>query len=152
MVLTVMLVASIGTIGVLMTRKPPEEDEDQLGYTDGAVILNQDGPYEVTPPDEITLEYNGSARSKDGQNFECLIANARENTFDMYIGIYSDAALSDELYLSKLFRPGTGFENITLNRALEKGTHTCYLVLTQVEKDRNTIHNQIVVTINMIVD
>ncbi len=155
-VLVLLLVAAMGAIVVLLTRPPTvvetTPEAGKIGYSTGAVILENDGPFEITPPDEITLEYDGHARSTDGTNFDCFIANAKENTYDMFISIYSDEMLTDELFLSKLFKPGTGFENIRLNRALEKGNHTVYMVLTQVEDDHSAIHNQVVVTMEMIVE
>ncbi len=56
----------------------------------------------------VTLEYKNDARSEDGENFSCYIANAVENAYDMYIQIFADAELTDQLLLTGLLRPGTG--------------------------------------------
>ena len=68
----------------------------------------------------------------------------------MFIGIYSDASLGDQLYLSGLVPPGSGFEEITLDKALPSGDNTVYVALTQVEEDENgqqVISGQVVHTI-----
>jgi len=150
LLLAIVVVAAAAAVIVL--KRPQEVPETKkIGYSEGTVLLKDSGPVELTPPDAITLEYSHIAMSSDGQNFECKINNAQENQYDMYIDIYADAALTDQLFLSELFRPGSGFQQIKLNRALEKGNHTGYLVFTQVEDDQSTMHNQMVVTINLIV-
>lgn len=97
----------------------------------------------------MVLEYKGLAVSEDGINFGCYIANAKENEYDMYIQMFSDAGLTDQIYLSGLIKPGTAFESITLDRALDPGVTTAYLAFTQLEEDLETIHDQIVVTMEM---
>lgn len=136
----------------LRESEPQPESAPKIGYSTGTVIMEGSGPVKLTPPDNITLEYKRVATSQDGKTFKCQIANAKENQFDMYIDMYTDSALTDEIFLSELFRPGTGFEEITLNRTLDKGLHTVYLVFTQVEDDQSTMHNQMVVTYDLLVE
>lgn len=153
-ILVIALLAAVAAIVFLVTREPkapPPTQQGKIGYSEGAVLLDDSKPVEYTPPEAITLDYKGQAVSEDGKTFQCKIANAQENQYDMYIDIYADNALTDQLFLSELFRPGTGFEEITLNRALDPGTHTAYLVFTQVEEDQSTMHNQLVVTIDLVV-
>jgi hypothetical protein len=63
--------------------------------------------------------------------------------------------MTDELYLSQLVPPGSGFEEITLEHPLDPGNHTVYVALTQVVTDEETgeqtIHNQVVYTMNFTV-
>lgn len=149
--LVVALFSAGAAIVVLANRKPEAPEAEKIGYSESVVVLDNNKPVDLTPPEAISLEYKGQAVSTDGKTFQCHIVNAAKNQYDMYIDIYSDAALTDEIFLSELFRPGTGFEEITLNRTLEKGVHTVYLVFTQVEDDHSTIHNQTAVTYNLIV-
>lgn len=85
----------------------------------------------------VALHYRNDASSRDGQTFECYIANSSGNLYDMFLTICADSEMKDELFLSKLLRPGTGYDSITLNRALEPGNHTVYVAVTLVETAAN---------------
>lgn len=99
----------------------------------------------------IGLKFKNQAVSKDGINFSCSIGNSSSNSYDMFITIFADAELTDQLYLSGLIRPGEKFEHITLDRALDVGTHVVYVAFTQVEPDLETIHAQTFITLEFIV-
>ena len=99
----------------------------------------------------MSLEYKNTAVSNDGVNFGIYLANSASNSYDMYIGIYSDIEFTDQLFLSGLLRPGTKFETIKLDRALEPGVHTVYVVHTQVEEDLQTLHAQVTITMQFVV-
>jgi hypothetical protein len=62
--------------------------------------------------------------------------------------------MTDELFLSKLIRPGQTFEQVTLNRALEKGEHQVFVVFTQIEEvdGEQNICGQRAVTMNFFVE
>jgi phenylpyruvate tautomerase PptA (4-oxalocrotonate tautomerase family) len=99
--------------------------------------------------DMMALSYKNDAYGENGRDFQCYIANAPGNEYDMYIAIYADEEYSELLFLSKLLRPGTAFERLELERALEKGDHTVYVAFTQVEEDddgKQAIHAQSRVT------
>ena len=85
----------------------------------------------------IGLQYKNNAYSGDGVNFECHIVNSASNAFDMFLTIYADEELTDQIFLSELVPPGSGFKNITLDHALDIGDHTVYVALTQVDTDEN---------------
>jgi hypothetical protein len=101
---------------------------------------------------DVALSYQNDAISRDGTNFQCYIMNSTSNKFDMFLTIYSDLNLTDELFLSQLVPPGSGFENITLEHPLESGDHTVYVVLTQVKNDEETgeetVANQVIYTMD----
>lgn len=128
----------------------------QLGYAEGVTVVEDpdalqkavDEMYMKAAEGEIALEYKNDATSEDGTTFSCYIANSVSNSYDMYIQIFADAELTDELYLSGLLRPGTAFDTITLNHALDPGSNTVYVAFTQVEKDLASIHAQVFVTMN----
>lgn len=83
----------------------------------------------------MSLKYRYDATSTDGVNFNCLLSNSPDNDDDMFIAIYTDTTFQDELFLSELLRPGTGFEHITLNRQLEKGVHDVVAAFTLVRTE-----------------
>ena len=140
---------------------PPEENSGlKIGYATEGVTATEDEDalqkavdemYKKAAEGSVALEFKNTAISKDGVNFELYLANSESNSYDMFLAIYSDAALTDQLFLSGLLRPGTAFSTITLDHALESGTHTVYVVHTQVEEDLETIHAQVVITMEFIV-
>lgn len=145
------------------TAETPEEEtgKKRVGYAEGTVAVDSDSLQAAV--DEmnrqaaeggVRLQYKNDAISHDGgTTFSCYIANAETNKYDMFIDIYSDAALTDEVFLSELMRPGTAFEEITLSHPLEEGENLVYVAFTQVEDvdGEQTIHAQVVATMNFIV-
>ncbi len=145
-----------------------EKDENgRIGYETNVITSDPetlqaavDEMYEKAAKNAVALEYKDIATSDDGQHFSCYLANSAENSYDMFFAIYADNALTDQLFLSKLLRPGTRLEEIELERTLEPGTHTGYVVYTQVEDEEDdvdqsqmqVIHNQVATTINLIVN
>lgn len=136
-----------------------DADTPKIGYAEGTTAVEDpdalqkavDEMYAKAAEGGVTLEYKNGAASSDGENFSCYIANAVENKYDMYFQIFSDAELTDQLILTGLLRPGTAFDNITLDHSLDVGTHRVYVVFTQVEEDLATIHAQVVVTMDFTV-
>jgi hypothetical protein len=105
---------------------------------------------------DVALCYQNDAFSNDGSNFDCRILNSSGNIYDMFITIYSDLNLTDELFLSQLIPVGSGFEHITLEKPLENGDHTVYVALTQIKTDEETgeevVANQVIHTMDFHVD
>jgi len=137
----------------------PEDTKPKLGYATGVTALDEnslqkavDEMYAKVDEGNIALEYKNDAFSTDGKKFDCYIGNSLANEYDMYIGIYADNSFEDELYLSGLFRPGEAFKEVELSRALDKGDHRVYVSFTQVEEDLETIHGQIMVTMDFHVE
>lgn len=134
-------------------------DTPRVGYASEAhVMLDQDSLQAAM--DEamakakdgyVALLYENDAFSKNGTDFDCYIVNSTANRYDMFLTIFADDGLTDQVYLSGLVRPGSGFEQITLDRALEPGDHTVNVVVTQVDTDENgaqVIKNQVAHTMD----
>lgn len=136
--------------------KPEQSQTPKIGYAEGVTVVEDpdalqkavDEMYAKAAEGGVGLEYKNDAFSTDGLNFECYIANASNNKYDMYIQIFADEALTDELYLSQLLRPGTAFDALELERELDPGDHRVYVAFTQVEEDLATIHAQVMVTMD----
>ena len=136
-----------------------DENVPKIGYAaDAKVMLDQDSlqaavdeALENAKNGMVALQYQNDAFSADGQTFSCYIANAPENLYDMFLTIYADADLTDQIFLSELVPPGSGFEEITLEHALDPGDHMVYVAVTQVETDDETgeqvMRNQVLHTI-----
>ncbi len=77
------------------------------------------------------------ATSFDGQNFKCYIANAAENTYDMYIVILLDET-NETLYESGLLPVGTWLEEFSINQVLPDGDYNATVIFHQVDEDHIT--------------
>lgn len=147
----------------LLFRQEPttisDGDTPRVGYaTDAKVMLDQDSlqaamdeAMEKAKDGYVALLYENDAFSKNGTDFDCYIVNSAANKYDMFLTIFADDELTDQVYLSGLVRPGSGFEQITLDRALEPGNHTVNVVVTQVDADENgaqVIKNQVAHTMD----
>lgn len=144
-----LIVAIIGATAVIvfmMNRNSGEQDSGPtIGYaTNATVMLDQqsiqaamDAAMANAREGRIGLSYRNDAYSTDGITFDCHIANSVANIYDMFLTIFTDAEMTDQVYLSGLVPPGSGFEQITLDHALELGDHRVYVVLTQVKTDED---------------
>ncbi len=154
-VLAVLLLfgAGIGTYFYLNRSEEQDLDDSRIPYAEG-VVLMEGTDIEPVPKGRIALRYNYQARSTDGTNFTCKLGNDESNQYDLYFDLYADAALTDQLYLSGLLRPGTALEEITLNHALPEGTNTVYVSFNQVDTDEEgnqSLLSQTLVTVDFIV-
>lgn len=175
-VAAVVLVAAGVGVGVMVGRnaaeaevaeRPTLGEDGRIGYATAGVVATDpetlqdmvDEMYEKAKEPGIALEYKNVMVSEDGVNFDCFIGNSADNAYDMFITIYSDQALTDELYLSELLRPGTRFEKVTFQKKLDPGEYKGYVVYTQVADEKiegqetltQTIHAQVATTIDIMV-
>ena len=130
-----------------------------LQYATGVTALDQDSlqaavdeMFEAAARPGFTTEFKNEAYSSDGQTFECYIGNSNLNAYDMFFQINDEAG--DQLFLSGILPVGTALREITLDRALEPGTHTLPVVYTQVEGDLEdmVIVGQVAITIDFYVN
>ena len=120
-------------------------DTPRIGYaTEAKVMLDQnslqaamDEAMKNAQDGNVALRYKNNAYSTNGTDFECFIVNSASNKYDMFLTIYADAEMTDQVFLSGLVPPGSGFENITLDKALDPGDHEVVVVVTQVDTDEN---------------
>lgn len=156
-ILLVLLLAAAGVVIVLLAKGEPGTpsttftSEYGIGYELNAEVITS-GDVAFSQPDGVAVRFNTAARSSDGYNFTCEIANSRANTLDMYIDIYWDASYEDELYLSGLMRPGEGITTFKTNRQIPSGTYDVVLVPTLMEDDHKTIHAQSAVALTLVVE
>lgn len=133
-----------------------EETSTSIGYaSEGVMVLDDDSDTPAIDPTKsrgVGVMFQNDAYSTDGQTFNCYIGNPERNERDMFIAIYSDNTLSEELFVSQLLQPGTGFNTITLNRALEEGDHRLVVALTLVEGEEEALYAQSMITMDFHVD
>ncbi len=127
-----------------------------IGYEEGVTVVDDpdalpkavDKAYEKAAEGGIPMEFTKEAFSEDGTTLSCYIANPATAKYDIYVQLFADAALTDELYLSGLIPPGKAMREITLKHSLEEGNYEVFAVYTQVEEDCSTIHGQAIVTMD----
>lgn len=160
--LLAVVILLLAVVVVVLLRKPaesvdsPDGDTPKLAYAEGTTVVTDedalqkavDEMYAEAADEGIPLSFKNDAFSTDGENFECYIANPASSRYDMYIQIFADDALTDQLFLSGLLRPGNAFETIKLDHPLDAGTHRVIVALTQVEDDLETIHAQTMITMD----
>lgn len=98
---------------------------------------------------QIPVSFAADATSSDGVNFDCEIGNPPGAKHYMYLDIYSDTTLEEEVYLSGLLKPGTGITSFTTSRAFPKGDTEAVLVFTTVQDDMQTLIAQTMVVLTL---
>lgn len=139
------------------TASTQAKDDNKLTY-DANVIVDDadslqnavDSLYEQVKEGHMVLEMKTMATSTDGTNFTCTLANAKENKYDMFMALYLDET-QEEIYRSGLIPLGGKIEEFTTTKELVSGTHEATLVFNQVEEDKETIHAQVNVGLQLIV-
>lgn len=134
-------------------------DEGIIKYDEAAVAFNADNLQEQldemqkkADEQQMALRYQKIARSSDGVNFKCEIGNSAANKYDMYINIYKDPELTEQILLTGLIPPGSEITEFESEIPLEPGTYNTTLVLTQVEDDHSTFHAQLMVVLDLVVE
>ncbi len=158
----IVLVAAGGALAFhfLNQEQPTEDgggDMPELGYAEGTTVVRDENALQKALDDmaakvakgSMVLEYEADAYSVNGKDFKCYLANAPENTYDMYFDMYNGSNINEQLFLSGLLKPGQALDKIELNTALSDGDHSAVLFFTTVEDDHKTLHSQISVTMNL---
>ena len=133
--LIAILLVAVGGAGFLLIRNMRKDTHVGLALTQEELDSAMDDAQANAKSGSIALRYKNSAYSEDGELFTCYIMNSQFNVYDMFLTIYGDEALTDELFSSGLVAPGRGFDQLKLNHSLPAGTNTVYVVITQVETD-----------------
>lgn len=157
--LVLLIILGVG-IGILLHQNQQEESAGSLSgnqydvnvVVDDPVTLQQkvDEMIAKAAQGQMTLEMEVSASSQDGKNFTCYLSNALENSYDMYMIITLDET-QEELCRTGLIPLGGRIENFEINKVLESGTYICTLTYVQVEEDRESVHAQVNVGLDLIV-
>ncbi|MBR4546046.1 MAG: hypothetical protein IKO14_08780 [Oscillibacter sp.] len=154
-----LLLAGVLILVALVGCKKKEEQKSGiiLDYATKGVVATEDPEALQKAFDEaqknaregmMSLNYKNDAYSEDGKTFSCYIGNSPSNADDLFVSIYADAACTDELFLGQLLRPGSAYESVELERALDLGDHTVYVphTLIRMVDGEQSIVGQIVVT------
>ena len=160
-IVIIVLVAAGGALAFhfLNQEQPTEDGEDapELGYAEGATVVRDENALQnaldymaaKVAKGSMILEYEADLYSVNGKDFKCYLANAPENTYDMYFDMYNGNDIKEQFYLSGLLKPGQALDKIELKTDLPDGDHDAVLFFTTVEDDHKTLHSQISVTVTL---
>lgn len=140
----VCIVAICATAVILLGGKD-EEPDSGIGYAQGATVVLDENALQAAVDEaqrnaeegNIALNYQNDAFSMDGKNFTCYIVNDAANKFDMFLTICTDSSMTEQVLLTGLVPPGSGFQKLTLDRELGKGDHTVYVAVTMVDTEED---------------
>ncbi len=163
-VLIVIIFAIVGAgVFLLMGNRDEAEEpvgaESPTGYQYEANIVLDDPEtlqqkvnemLEKVGEGQMSIEMQTESYSDDGQLFSCYLANALENSYDMFVVITEDAT-QEEVYRSGLIPLGGRIETFQTKSKLGEGTHVCTVTYVQVEDDHSTIHAQVNIGLNLVV-
>lgn len=137
--LIIVLLIAVGVVGFFLIKNSRKETRVGLALTEDELASAMEAAQANSKAGGIALKYKNNAYSEDGQFFTCYIMNSEFNARDMFLTIYADKELTDEVFSSGLVSPGRGFDQVKLEHSLPKGTNTVYVVLTQVETDEEGV-------------
>lgn len=139
-IIIVILLLAVGVVGFFLIRNMKSKETNVgLALTQEELDSAMEDAAANAQSGNIALRFKNDAYSNDGQSFSCYIMNSQYNAYDMFLTIYADEALTDELFSSGLVAPGRGFDQLKLNHPLEKGNNTVYVVLTQVDTNEEGV-------------
>ena len=160
-IVIIVLVAAGGALAFhfLNQEQPTEDggDAPELGYAEGATVVRDENALQKALDDmaaqvakgSMIREYEADLYSVNGKDFKCYLANAPENTYDMYFDMYNGNDIKEQFYLSGLLKPGQALDKIELKTDLPDGDHDAVQFFTTVEDDHKTLHSQISVTVTL---
>ncbi|MBR1930101.1 MAG: hypothetical protein IJ833_01310 [Lachnospiraceae bacterium] len=133
-----------------------EDDSPTLGYDTSVILADEDTLQALVDEmkaeeGQMTLEMRTEAISTDGKTFYCYIANAVENSYDMFFILYEDET-REELYRSGLIPLGGRIESFTINKELQPGTHIGTITYVQVEDNHEVEHARVNVGLQLVVN
>lgn len=146
-----------GTADQIVAVSSGSADNPILKYDEAAVALDENGLERQIQEmknnsGDVSLEYKNDAVSDDGKNFACYLANSDLNTEDMFIAIFTDGTLTEQVYLSGLLRPGTSINQFESETEFKPGTHSAVALFTSVGDDHETMTSQLAVEIKLTVN
>lgn len=161
-IVIVLLVAGGVTFFILNGKKPAESGTTsgkQIPLEVNAGVLDPDKMKEWNESalkemedNQIPVAFSPTATSSDGENFSCEIGNPPGAKYLMYLDMYADTSLEEQVYLSGLLEPGQGITSFKTSKTFPKGETDIVLVLTTVQDDHQTIVAQTMVALTLVVE
>ena len=130
-----------------------------LDYDSSAVALDEESLSKIVEElrekaknGYVNLKFKNLATSTDGKHFDCYLGNSEGNIYDMFFNIYTDATLSEQIFLSGLVSPGNVIESFESEIKLDPGEYSAMILFTSVSDDHQTMISQVPVEITLLVN
>lgn len=161
LIIVIVLLLAGGAVFFIMNNKSDKEGDTttsgkQIPLEVNAGVLNPDKLKEWNESvlaemedNQIPIMFSPTAISKDGKNFSCEIGNPPGAKYYIYLDMYSDTTLSEEVYLSGLLDGGQGITTFETSKTFPKGETDIVLVVSTVQEDRKTIVAQTMVALTL---
>ncbi len=166
----VIIILLLAVIVILLLRKPadsgvsdaPAAPESQQPKRE--VLVSEDNVRDVvdqmeqemaeyTPPGYYTAQMNSTWHftTGDAESYDSYVANAIENTNDVYFDLFLSDDQDNPIYESPIIPVGSELRNIRLNTVLSAGTYESILVYHLVDEDQNSL-GTVSFTVTLIVE
>jgi hypothetical protein len=145
---SVVIIALLATVIVLLLRGKEEKEKEPLDKRN--VVVNEDNVDQVVeqmmnekyvPPgyynSQMTTTWNFA--TGDGVSTDAYVANASENTNDVYFDVVLEEDESQVIYKSPIIPRGSSLDGIKLDTPLSKGEHNAVLIYHLVDGEQNTV-------------
>jgi hypothetical protein len=145
-------VAIVATAAVLIVNKPADQvannpDQEEMrevlvnddNVEDVAELLEEE-TQEFTTPGRYTatMNFEWHFTSGDAESYDSYVANASENTNDVYFDVTLDGE-EEPIYKSPIIPVGAELKNIRLNRKLEAGEYNSVLDYHLVDENQKSL-------------
>jgi hypothetical protein len=163
----IVILLLLAVIVILLLRKPTESSDTPLTPAtepQREVLVSKDNVDEIveqmeqeiaeyTPPGYYTAQMNSTWHfaTGDSESYDSYVANASENTSDVYFDLYLSDDMENPIYQSPVLPVGTEIRNIRLNKDLEQGTYESVLVYTLVDENQKS-QGTVSFTVTLIVE
>ncbi len=116
-------------------------------------VIEQMAEEEVLPVSYYTVTMTPEWRfsSGDAVSENAYVANAIENSSDVYFDIFVSGDEENAIYKSPIIPRGGELEQIALDQKLDKGEYDCVCIYHLVDEDQNTL-STLRVTLKIIVE
>lgn len=137
LIVIILLLAGVAAFFIWNANKPKEEESTggkQIPLEVNAHVMTSDqneawnSMFEEMKDNEIPVRYSPTAISTDGKNFGCEIGNPISAPHYMYVDLYTDATLTEEIYLSGLLAPVRALPRSRQAKHSLKGIPTRFLL------------------------
>jgi hypothetical protein len=142
----VVVAVLIGIIIFLVRSQNKPEDKRQVLVTEDNVeeviqeLIEQDEAEEVAPGYyTVTMTFDWHFTSGDEASYDAYVANAEENTNDVYFDIVNREDESQVWYSSPVIPRGGVLKDIKLDRKLDAGQYSAVCIYHLVDENQNPL-------------
>lgn len=142
----VLIIILLIVIAILLLRGQRQKTEEPKR----SVVVNQGNAEEIAS-EMISQEYIAPGyysasmtttwhfETGDDASYDAYVANVAENTNDVYFDIFLEGEEEEPIYQSPVIPRGSEMDEVTLDKPLDAGTHSCVLIYHLVDENQTTV-------------